>query len=359
MLTPKQVAKEVKKYKSPNSIVFSLTSKCPLACKYCYVNDIYQDLTANYIKNCIYELENCFSPVCFNFFGGEPSIKCDIIDEVMSFINPSVPCTVITSGFNLDGIKKINEKYKNFYIILSFDGPYNNQRILKNGQPFDLSKKDLPKLNNVTVRTTISTNFDYRNIKYVYDWCKKNNFDWSYGWQEGIDCEDIINWQELENSLFDILSGIDFTKDECHLPVELLRGIISEYYKIDTEDRLGCDFGHNLIINSQGVFPCVGSQYALNEIEDIYPEECHKCKIASCHGQCLANNRKKNIKFNTLHCEFYKKVSQLYKNIIKRYINLYNEKTLINLITVHKLYYREKCVTVDHSNQYILNNKEI
>lgn len=355
MLTPKQVAKEVRRYKEPNSIVFSLTSKCPLACKYCYVKDIYKDLNAAYIKQCVYELENVLSPVCFNFFGGEPGVKCDVIDEVMSFINQNVPCTIITSGINLDGVKRLSEKYKNFYIILSFDGPYNNQRMLKNGKQFDLSKIEIPDLKKVTVRTTISTDFDYRNIPYVLNWCSKHNFDWSYGWQEGIDKEDTIDWVNLESVLFDIIKNLDLCENGYKLPIELMRGIIEEYSPKDPKDRLGCDFGHNLIINSQGVFPCVGSQYAMNEVEDVYPEQCYNCDVYSCHGQCLANNRKKNIKFNELHCKFYKKVSTLYKNIIKKYIELYSEDDLKKMIAIHKLYYREKCISVDHSNQYILN----
>lgn len=358
MLTPKQVAKEVKKYKEPNSIVFSLTSKCPLACKYCYVNDIYKDLTADYIKSCIYELENIFCPVCFNFFGGEPGIKCDVIDEVLSFIDPTIPCTIITSGYNIEGVKRLSEKYKNFYVILSFDGPYNNQRVLKNGEPFDISKKELPILEKVTVRTTISTHFDYRNIKYVYDWCMSNNFDWSYGWQEGIDDVDTIDWKNLEDSLFNVIKNIDVDVNGYILPVELMRGIISEYYPVESSERLGCDFGHNLIINSQGVFPCVGSQYSPDGINDVYPNECYNCNVYSCHGQCLANNKKRNIIFNKLHCDFYKKVSNLYKNIIQRYIDQYGKESLEKLIITHKLYYREKCISVDHSNQYILHKGE-
>lgn len=355
MLTPKQVVKEVKRYKSPNSIVFSLTSKCPLACKYCYVNDIYKDLDASYIKQCVYELENTFSPVCFNFFGGEPSLKCDVIDEVMAFMNPNVPCTIITSGVNLEGVKRLSEKYKNFYIILSFDGPYNNQRVLKNGKEFDLSKTEIPDMKKVTVRTTISTDFDYRNVQYVFNWCSEHGFDWSYGWQEGIDKEDTIDWVNLENSLLDILKGIDLYKNGFTLPFELMRGIIEEYYPKKSEDRLGCDFGHNLIINSQGVFPCVCSQYAMDEVEDVYPQKCYDCDVFSCHGQCLANNKKSGITFNELHCKFYKKVSKLYKNLIKRYIELYGKENLEKIIATHKFYYRENCVTVDHSSQYILN----
>lgn len=355
MLTPKQVVKEIQKYKEPNSIIFSLTSKCPLACKYCYVNDIYKDLTADYIKQCLYELENCFSPVCFNFFGGEPGIRCELIDEVMQFMNPSVPCTIITSGFNIKGVKELAEKYKNFYVILSYDGPYNTQRVLKNGEVFDLSKKDIPSFDKVTVRTTISTNFDYRNLKFVYNWCKEHNFDWSYGWQEGIDNEDQIDWDNLEKSLLDILKDINIEEDGYRLPVELLRGIIAEHNPLPPEERLGCDFGHNLIINSEGVFPCVGSQYSKGKVNDKYPQECYSCKIASCHGQCLANNQKSGILFNTLHCKFYKKVSSLYQKLIKDYIEEFGKEQLDRLISIHKLYYREKCISVDHSNQYILN----
>lgn len=353
MLTPKQVGIEVKKYKQPNSIVFSLTSKCPLACKYCYVDDIYGELTANYIKQCVYELENTFLPICFNFFGGEPAIRCDVIDEALSFINQSIPCTIITSGINIEGVRKLSEKHKNFYIILSFDGPYNNQRVLKNGEPFDLSKTVMPHLERVTVRTTISTSFDYRNIDYVYNWCQENHFDWSFGWQEGIDSLDTIDWENLQNSIYKILKNTDIEKDSFRLPHELMRGIIAEYLPVDPEEKLGCDYGHNLIINSKGVFPCVGSQYALDEVSSEYPQKCHECTVKSCHGQCLASNQKKKIEFNELHCIFYKKVSQLYRNIVDNYIKDFGEETLKRLILMHKLYYKEKCVAVDHSDQYV------
>jgi uncharacterized protein len=146
-----------------SSMVLEITQNCNFRCSYCMYGDNYsnkrkhskismkKDVALQAIK---YFLDNCGSenPI-ITFFGGEPFLFPNLIEECMEYargINPDTKFTITTNGYLLkpphfDFIRKFQVR-----VSISFDGPkaiHNSHRILSGGgETFDTIMKNIKDL---------------------------------------------------------------------------------------------------------------------------------------------------------------------------------------------------------------------
>ena len=146
-------------------IVFELTERCNLACRYCTYGRYYQmaperkllDIKWEYIKNVvdyIYAVKDSGSELYVGFYGGEPLLKFDLIKKTIDY------CQTINRkgikflyGMTTNGV--LLHKYadylveNNFSLLISLDGDRqaNSFRVFHNGEEsFDVVYKNVKKI---------------------------------------------------------------------------------------------------------------------------------------------------------------------------------------------------------------------
>ena len=154
-------------------VVFEVTEKCNLTCKYCVYGSYYtgfdervnKDLSFEFAKTLInYILTNREGPtpqsITISFYGGEPLIKMNFIKEVVKFSkslttkSQDLNFTMTTNGTLINKHIEYLVKY-NFNLLISLDGNQKNNsyRVYKNGREtfnvvidnIDLIAKEYPK----------------------------------------------------------------------------------------------------------------------------------------------------------------------------------------------------------------------
>ena len=120
-------------FEEPFWVLFFLTRKCNLNCKYCFVKDNKsKDLSTGEVKQVIDKLYS-LGIRAIAFFGGEPTIRKDFCEILKYSVNKGIFTYFTTNGVLLDKkyIEKIGETGVDF-IELSVDSVFK----------FDDSKKD-------------------------------------------------------------------------------------------------------------------------------------------------------------------------------------------------------------------------
>lgn len=138
-----------------SQIVFEITDKCNIKCKYCGYGELYSNYDERNTKdadiNDAISLINYYFDLCkkynyvnknlsFGFYGGEPLIKFDFIKEIISYIEEKYPSNylynITTNGLLLKQyIDYFVEKKFNLLISLDGDEFSNSYRIDRNGVP--------------------------------------------------------------------------------------------------------------------------------------------------------------------------------------------------------------------------------
>lgn len=120
-----------------NHVYVMMTEACPLDCEYCYIKDrkTKNAVTDEQIDSLIEAFE--YKEPRIIYFGGEPLLELNHIKEVTERWKHRCQFQVITSGLvNFD--KFIDEVYlpnrEKFDIQISWDGYYNDNRVLRNGK---------------------------------------------------------------------------------------------------------------------------------------------------------------------------------------------------------------------------------
>ena len=208
------------------TIQVSLTNQCNLGCRYCWVDQTKStQMTLDIFKQQWFFLKNKLSKVLpideeirILFFGGEPLLKIDLIEEICKFLSndEKINFSISTNGILLtqEIRNKLNEL--NIKTQISFDGIWNKtNRIFKNGnETFDLysdiiQEKDF-------IRMVISKdclNSLEENINYMYSISNNFTFGFSYsGWDESS----VKLFDTISNSFFDLM--IDHFKQGKNLP---------------------------------------------------------------------------------------------------------------------------------------------
>ncbi len=119
-----------------NHVYIMMTEACPLDCEYCYIKDrkTRNSVSDEHIDSLIESFE--YKEPRIIYFGGEPLLELNHIKEVTERWKHRCQFQVITSGLvNFD--KFVDEVYlpnkSKFDIQISWDGYYNDNRVLRNG----------------------------------------------------------------------------------------------------------------------------------------------------------------------------------------------------------------------------------
>ncbi len=176
-------------FRSPQ-IVFEVTEKCNLACKYCAYGSFYtgfdkrvnKSLNTEYAKNLIkYIFSNkdmvSQQHITISFYGGEPLLNIGFIEEIVNFCkkhttkNQVLKFTMTTNGTLLNKYIKFLVKH-NFEVLISIDGnrKNNSYRIYKNGREsfFDIIK-------NIELIAKEHSSFFERNVNFIAVLHNKNS----------------------------------------------------------------------------------------------------------------------------------------------------------------------------------------
>lgn len=144
-------------FTNANLVIFEVTDKCNLDCKYCTFGKFYNNYDPRENKNMSFDtarnfldyfiekrnssLNNSFKKKTrVNFYGGEPLLNIDLIKQIIRYIEEKGASTLFDYGITTNGTllkKNINFLVdKNFDILVSIDGDEecSSLRPFKNGK---------------------------------------------------------------------------------------------------------------------------------------------------------------------------------------------------------------------------------
>lgn len=187
-------------------LTISLTEKCNLRCEYCGYHKKYDDPNYKYsdinLEQVLLSVENFLDSTqaienpSISFYGGEPLLRFDIIQNVVEFCENTYPLkkisfSITTNGILLSQMNILNFLIShNFFTTISLDGPkkiHDRYRVDALGNPtFDIIEKNLSTIlainphyyaNNISFNTvmapptdlaTISNFFEEKNLEKVF-----------------------------------------------------------------------------------------------------------------------------------------------------------------------------------------------
>lgn len=310
------------------SYYLMLTEKCPLRCKYCYINDRAngQSIDISTIDNFMRKLDNRNRQLSrIIFFGGEPLLEIDKMKYVINnYGNTIAAFQVVSSGIvNID--KFINEVYslcKNkFEIQISWDGNDDTRVTENNISVNDIVKNKTIKFlldNHIKfqVRTVINElNIDnfyniYRFHRRMYNEYKEYYADFTLAHQPYYpdDFGDKLK-NQLNKILDSIVEDLKYQKNKPYIPPMILSLI---YHYAVGEPLIGCNVGMEIIIRPNGdIFPCtmlsqLGDRFKMgnvntstecnNEIIDELLKQPSECSLCEYSKKCLGGCKYEKIK---------------------------------------------------------------
>lgn len=174
--------------------VFVLTTKCNLACTYCYEEGYLKKDKRSMSKNTAKEIIDWLMKLAeirktklveLCFYGGEPTLELDLMEFIAKNIKARAKYLGIKTDFYLysNGIllnKKIAEKLSSAGISaiqLTLDGPpsiHDKRRPFINGKPtFNIIYENLKDiLKNTSIKILLNVNFDEENYSCIEDLIK-------------------------------------------------------------------------------------------------------------------------------------------------------------------------------------------
>lgn len=172
---------------NPLNIIFTLTYNCNMACTYCFQRrqnskSFTHTMSMEIIKsakNIVNSLEllNHFSTGKSNIYlyGGEPLMNNPMLYEAVESLCNTFHSTneifITTNGYDLDYFIKLFEKYSNFNIQITLDGPkeiHDKRRISKhNDSSFTKILSNLNKISTIDHKIMIRMNIDEENYHYT------------------------------------------------------------------------------------------------------------------------------------------------------------------------------------------------
>jgi len=344
-----------KEYQDITSAFFILTNQCPLACRYCFVNQnvknmSYQtalDATSFLIKNA---KENNTTPSIV-FFGGEPLVQWDnIIVPLSKYIreeyNKSFDLSITSNCVLMTKDKLDFMREYNIKLLFSMDGDKEtqdyNRPFHNNKGSFDILDPKIDMIHeyfpNVTFRATIHKNTcanTFHDMKFAVERNFKNMFfipnvfdDWSKEQKEMLTNQvrmfgdyfienarndKIVHLINLDNIIVDIPNinerkrkGMErlISNHKCGLGTGFWSSISVE------GDIIACQ---EMPTNDKGIFG-IGNIYDGENLEkrkrlrSLYDSKlvrglnnCKDCKLKTvCDGGCIANNFMNNGDLNVV-----------------------------------------------------------
>ena len=330
-----------------NNIIFNLvvTEKCNLACKYCYMHNNDNYMSANIIDslyNNSQKLLDLFDGKTFNidFFGGEPLLNWDIIrytiDKFKDVDKKTFYC--IISNLLLLTDDKVDYMLNNdIGASWSFDGLWNQDtRVdVNNNSTFDtyIEKLDLIRRVATSCKCTITPYQMYSDITLV------ENFRFMQD-ELGITPDYSISkdngWTDetVDKFLYQLEEFVDMYIDYCNSGLLITCGFFNLYladtilYKKTGKRNFSCFAGQNgiSIMPNGDIYPCarygtsclskMGNILDTNTIhpfeyqEQLNPvnfDECKKCNMYGwCNSGCQFAQQCNGFKPIKTYCKLYK-----------------------------------------------------
>lgn len=337
---------------------FNLTYKCPLACKYCYIDPSLEDMTLEEVDYIMSELEKDKGNYSrtITFFGGEPALKIDIIETIIKkYYHSKLPNTDeprfrfgIITGFtvNQDRLMKLYEEYP-FEMVISYDNPRNRARIKHDGTPFS-SREELEKFTHldlsryVLLQKTVTGN----EVDFYQDILEldklANHYGVMYCWAhnrtpKGLTKETLNTFIDSYSRMIRYLVEQLLNNPTRYIPkifaTEFLRFIGRDG---DSNDG-GCGLMTELFISHNArIFPCSISNSntpffelsdkdvteIISDAESCYLNNptCKNCDTNTfCNGGCLVARDIKYESFGTPiidWCNYIKGIKEAYRRVI-------------------------------------------
>lgn len=339
-------------YKKPE-IFINLTYRCPLRCKYCYVD---------YNRNKDFDLEN----LCYlfeegllktnyvkliTFFGGEPLLKIDLIEKILEkyynkICEKGIHIAVITSMcVNIEKQIELIKKYPLYETVISFDN-FSEERIFSNNKPFKvLEHLDLDYLShfkkNICFHTVLDSEKSFDDLLLLQQLFKKYGFIYSWCWNKTPN--KVFNFKDkYKNIINNILN------ENYYYPSAFIKELDNFLYRRNG----GCGIGSELFISINGdISPCsishhnnefllmkngeiiegVSENIQIVENNVFNNENCNKCNIKGfCNGGCLFERKKNRNDYNSVNLILCQLMNQLYETYCEIFNNISN-KELENL----------------------------
>lgn len=169
-----------------NCISLFMTTRCNLACQYCYLKDIQlplQSLDINFAKKGIQDFFNSTNSRHIRFFGaGEPTLEMekikDIYDYSFSLAGDQLITEIQTNGFFSKSTLRWISSHLDI-VWISYDGPphiNDKQRVAKNGKTVShIIQENITEIASafsatsklVGVRSTITPNNIYKQLEMI------------------------------------------------------------------------------------------------------------------------------------------------------------------------------------------------
>ena len=176
--------------------ILHLTERCNLKCKYCFEGEKGQrDISKETINYWIeYIKSKKYKKFSIRFFGGEPSLRVDIIEYIINTINDNFPVAkgydisynIFTNAVNISD-KLINLiEQENIGCFISMDAcekMHNYNRLFPNGKgSYDVVLKSAKRIQRLTkmrviIRAVFDTNINNISLIEMVDECCRNGFE--------------------------------------------------------------------------------------------------------------------------------------------------------------------------------------
>lgn len=341
------------------SFFINLTYNCPLRCTYCYINRDSEEMdyeTADFIIDELTKKSINYGRL-ITFFGGEPALKVDIIERLLSKYyyrkdsytgNRKTRYGIITSfSCNQDRLISICDKYPDFEMVISYDNDKYSQRVFPNGKPLEIkkiiSKYNLSKYkNNICIFKTCNGheyNFteDLLELKSFFD-----NQGMMYTWSYNRTPFNDINQEKIYNEYYNFLEVLYTDIINNPFNVYIPKIVALEFSKITSTEQNygGCGLGQEIFFSGNGeIYPCAITNRNIREFE-IFDDDnkseyfdeiqmnllnnniCQECEIKSfCNGGCVADRLINYNDINTVNpnwCNFFKAIMCAHRDVIRQ-----------------------------------------
>jgi radical SAM protein with 4Fe4S-binding SPASM domain len=325
-------------------IYLLLTEQCPNRCEYCYIK--HRENPKSMTLDFIYSKIDQYNPTRILFFGGEPLVRLDLIEEVVKKYYGKIKFQIVTStSINFKEFIAFNKKLPLNEVQLSWDGFTNNRINANGGNIASDVYKNIEYAIGEGLKFDIKTVISNDNINNMYEIHKKFKELQKYD----VSGQFVVAHRDYwADSFYDDLKiQLPLTFDLDKLYKDHLNKIIAY---LNQDSFCSCDIGKYITIDPYGNESLCTAlsqeriKFDNQEVQErCLAEECQNCKYFwLCDGGCRYeryNKYKENWKYHYL--ESTCKTVEIYANTIQDFITNLNSKEteiLFNKIMQYKKY---------------------
>lgn len=316
-----------------------ITHKCNLRCTHCYQNEYEKDLSLEKLEIIFNQYLSFLKKYDFkghiNFTGGEPFLYKDIFHLFDLCVKNNITFGILTNGtlLNDDIVKKLSNYSNLSFVQISIDGTKETHDAIRGKGMFELSLKNLKKLQKYKIQTMVSFTchkHNYKELENVIKVIKKNKVD--RFWVDrlipmGNNTENILTPKEYE----EVIKLLTYWSEKCEknpfckTKIHTNRAL---QFCFSKKEIYHCSAGKSLltILADGTLLPCRRLPLEIGNvlekdllmlfeeseiIKDLsissIPEDCKGCTMANhCRGgaKCLSYALKNNYKIKDSYCNF-------------------------------------------------------